>query len=110
MQFLFFTLFFWFFQNICICEIEEMSRQSIQSMYEERYVIKGKEDVLQMGDSGRYVYIGRKDFFKGEREVIQKGQVMVVGIKVFSLGVIGRIIEFQRWERFVSYLFIRILR
>lgn len=79
-------------------------------MHEERHVIKGKEDALQMGDSGRHVYTGRKDPLKGEREVIQKGQAMAAGTKASSLGVTGRITEPQRWERLVSYPPIRTSR
>lgn len=46
-----------------------------------------------MGDSESSIYTGRNDPLERERRVIQEGQVMAKGTKIYRIGATGTIIE-----------------
>ena len=46
-----------------------------------------------MGDSGSSIYTGGNDPLERERRVIQEGQAMAKGTKIYRIGATGTIIE-----------------
>lgn len=56
-----------------------------------------------MGDSGSSIYTGRNDPLERERRVIQEGQVMAKGTKIYRIGATGtnhRTLELEETSEF----------